>query len=79
MTTTPCGFCGAPTFRLQAVPGYVVRAFDVTADVHGNYRLDLDAGLAYRDEPQNVIERVAGVRHELHKETCPSWAGPVGG
>lgn len=79
MTPTPCGFCGAPTYRLRAVPGYVVRAFDVTYDVYGDHRLDFDAALAYYDPPANAVQQVSGQRHQLHKETCPSWAGPVGG
>lgn len=72
---TTCPFCGAQVHRVAV--GGTVRAVDATPALDGSLELDLDANRAWPTKATGPT--YSGTRHHLHKDTCPSWAGPVGG
>lgn len=71
----PCGFCGAAVVRVT-VQG-TVRAVDAQPSLNGTLELDLPAARAWPTKQDGPS--YSGSRHHLHRDTCPSWAGPVGG
>lgn len=75
MSARPCPWCGADVVRV-AVLG-TVRAVDAFPSPSGTLELDLDAARAWPTKQDGPS--FSGTRHHLHRDTCPSWAGPVGG
>lgn len=71
----PCPYCGAETVRVTV--GGTLRSLDAAWNPSGPWVLDEDAGRALpcKTEGASYDSR----RRRLHKDSCPSWAGPVGG
>lgn len=75
MTRRPCPFCGADTLRLAV--GGTIRAVDAAPVPNGALEVDLAAERCWPTKATGPT--YSGTRHQLHRDTCTDWRGPVGG
>lgn len=75
LAVSACPYCGADVVRVT-VQG-TIRSVDAFPNPSGTLELDLAANRAWPTKQDGPS--FSGTRHHLHRDTCPGWAGPVGG